>query len=322
MQRRSFLAGISGMLAVARAGHAQPSAKPRVGWLTNSAIHERNVDAFRRGMLALGYGDIHFEPRAARGDLEKLPALAADLVRAGVDVIVADGGPALVAATRATSTIPIVAGATAGDLVRQGIVASLARPGGNVTGFTISTGAELYGKRLEFLRDAVPALGRVGVLWNGRNQISREALGSIRSAAEAMRLAIDLIEVRDPNDIERAVAGAASRRVDAILTVADAFFWSERARIVTLLNRQRLSAMYPEVEFVEAGGLMGYGPNVPDNFRRAAGYVDRILKGASPGTLPIELPTKFDLAINLKTARALNLAISQSLLVRADVVIE
>jgi putative ABC transport system substrate-binding protein len=322
IQRRSFMTGIAAVLASARVGHGQPSGKARIGWLTSSAIHERNVDAFRRGMLTLGYADIDLEFRAARGNLDKLPALAAELVRAGVDVIVTDGGPALVAAKRATATIPIVTGATAADLVRQGIVASLARPGGNVTGFTISTGAELYGKRLELLREAKPALGRVGVMWNSRNQVSREALGSIAPAAEAMRLAIDLIEVRDLHEIERAVAGAVGRRVEAILTVADAFFWSERLRIASLVNRYRLSAIYPEVEFVEAGGLMGYGPNVPDNFRRAAGYVDKILKGANPGTLPIELPAKFELAINLRTARALNLTIPPTLLVRADLVID
>jgi putative ABC transport system substrate-binding protein len=320
VERRAFVAGIAGILLAARVCHAQPSTKPRVGWLTSSTVHDRNVDAFRRGMLALGYGDINLEFRAAGGDLGKLPALAAELVRAGVDVIVTDGGPALVAAKHATTKIPIVAGATAGDLVGQGIVASLARPGGNVTGFTISTGAELYGKRLEILREAVPAIGRVGVLWNARNQVSREALGSIGSAA--MRPAIDLIEVRDPHDIERSVAGAAGRRVEAILTVADAFFWSERVRIATLVNRYRLSAIYPEVEFVQAGGLMGYGPNVADNFRRAAGSVDRILRGTNAGTLPIELPTKFDLAINLRTARTLGLTIPPSLLLRADQVIE
>lgn len=244
------------------------------------------------------------------------------LVRAGVDVIVTDGGPALVAAKRATARIPIVSGATAADLVRQGVVTSLARPGGNVTGFTISTGAELYGKRLELLREAVPGVGRVGVVWNARNQVSREALGSIAAAGDAMRLSIELIEVRDPHEIERAIAGVAGRRVDAILTVADAFFWSQRDRITALVNRQRLSGMYPEVEFVEAGGLLGYGPNVADNFRRAAGYVDRILKGANPGELPIEQPTKFELAVNLRTARGLNLTIPALLLVRADRVIE
>lgn len=317
-----MLAGLVVTFARARIAGAQASGRPRVGWLTSSAVHDRNVEAFRRGMLALGHGDLVLEVRAAGGNLEKLPTLAAELVRAGVDVIVTDGGPALVAAKRATARIPIVSGATAADLVRQGVVTSLARPGGNVTGFTISTGAELYGKRLELLREAVPGVGRVGVVWNARNQVSREALGSIAAAGDAMRLSIELIEVRDPHEIERAIAGVAGRRVDAILTVADAFFWSQRDRITALVNRQRLSGMYPEVEFVEAGGLLGYGPNVADNFRRAAGYVDRILKGANPGELPIEQPTKFELAVNLRTARGLNLTIPALLLVRADRVIE
>jgi len=160
------------------------------------------------------------------------------------------------------------------------------------------------------------------VLWNARNQISREALGPIGAAAESMRLATQLVEVREPQDIERAVASVAARRADAILTVADAFFWSERARIAALVNHQRLSSMYPEIEFVEAGGLLAYGPNVADNFRRAAGYVDRILKGTNPGVLPIELPARLDLGINLKTARALRLTIPPSLLLRADLVVE
>jgi putative ABC transport system substrate-binding protein len=320
--RRAFVAGMAAVMAAPSGTEAQQSGKPRIGWLTSSDIHQRNVDAFRQGMRALGYGDITLEFRVAGGDVDRLPVLATELVSLGVAVIVTDGGVAVPAAQRATRTIPIVIGATAADLVRDGMVASLARPGGNITGFVISTGAELYGKRLQILREAMPGVTRVGVVWNARNDVARMALASIASAAESMALTVDLIEVRDAQDIGRAVAGAAGRRVGAILTVADPFFWSQRARIVTLINGQRLPAMYPEVEFAEAGGLMGYGPNVPDNFRRAAGYVDRILKGTNPGELPIELPTKFDLALNLKTARALNLTIPQSLLLRADEVIQ
>jgi putative tryptophan/tyrosine transport system substrate-binding protein len=322
MKRRAFVASMAAVMLSPSSIEAQQSTKPRIGWLTSSEIHQRNVNAFRQGMRALGYGDITLEFRVARGDVDRLPGLAAELVTLGLDVIVTDGGAALPAAQRATRTIPIVIGATAADVVRDGMVASVARPGGNITGFVISTGAELYGKRLQILREAMPGVTHVGVVWNARNDVARMALASVASAAEAMALTVDLIEVRDAQDIGRAVGGVAGRRVGAILTIADPFFWSQRARIVVLINRQRLPAMYPEVEFAEAGGLMGYGPNVPDNFRRAAGYVDRILKGANPGELPIELPTKFDLALNLKTARDLGLTIPPSLLLRADQVLE
>jgi len=323
MNRRAFVAGMMvATVARSRASEAQEPRKARIGWLTSSVVHHRNLDAFRDGMRALGHGDITVEIREARGAIERLPALAADLVAGGVDVIVTDGGPALVAAKQATTRIPIVAGATAADLVRQGTVSSLARPGGNVTGFTISTGSELYGKRLELLREALPRLMRVGVVWNTRNRVSREALASVRSVAEAMRLTVVPLEIGETHDIEAVIAGATARRVDALLTIADAFFWSERARIVGAVNRQRFPAIYPEPDYIQVGGLMAYGPNVPDNFRRAAGYVDRILKGASPGDLPVELPTKFEFGINLKTARALGLTIPPSLLLQANQVIE
>jgi putative ABC transport system substrate-binding protein len=323
MNRRAFVAGMTfATVARPRASEAQEGRRARIGWLTSSVVHHRNLDAFRDGMRALGHGDITVDIREARGATERLPALAAELVAGGVDVIVTDGGPALVAAQQATTRIPIVAGATAADLVRQGSVSSLARPGGNVTGFTISTGSELYGKRLELLREALPRLMRVGVVWNTRNRVSREALASVRSVAEAMRLTVVPLEIGETRDIEAVIAGATARRVDAVLTIADAFFWSERARIVGVVNRQRLPAIYPEPDYIQVGGLMAYGPNVPDNFRRAAGYVDRILKGASPGDLPVELPATFEFGINLKTARALGLTISPSLLLQANQVIE
>jgi len=321
--RRAFLGTLTGgLLAAPLAAGAQKSGKPRIGWLTSSEIHARNVDAFRQGMGALGYREVTLEFRAAAGQMDRLPGLAAELVRLDVDVIVTDGGPAVVAAKQATPTIPVVIGATAGDLVRQGLVASLARPGGNVTGFTISTGPELYGKRLELLREAVPALRRVAVVWNSRNDANRAALTSIEMAAKTLGLQIDVIAGRDVDEVDRAFGSAARSRAGGILMVADAFLWSQRGRIVSLAARQHLPAMYPEVEFVEAGGLMGYGPNIPDNFRRAATYVDKILKGAKPAELPVEQPTKFELVINLKAAKALGLTIPQSLLARADDVIQ
>jgi putative ABC transport system substrate-binding protein len=323
MQRRRFLRlALATAVAAPLASEAQPITRPRVGWLTSSVVHTANVEAFRQGMRTLGHPDIGLELRAAAGQMERLPMLAAELVALNVDVIVTDGGPAAVAAKQATATIPIVIGATAADLVQQGLVASLARPGGNVTGFTISTGAELYGKRLELLREALPALTRVAVVWNPRNEMNRSALPSIETAARTLGIQPEAIEARDAHDIDRAFGSVARPRVGAILMVADAFLWSQRDRIVALADRYRLPAIYPEVEFAEAGGLMAYGPNVRNNFRRAAGYVDRILKGARPADLPVEQPATFELVVNLKAAKALRLTLPRSLLLRADHVIE
>jgi putative ABC transport system substrate-binding protein len=310
------------VMAAPLTGEAQQGGAPRIGWLTSSVVHTRNVDAFRRGMRDLGHRDVNLEIRAAAGDVDRLPGLAADLVALNVEVIVTDGGPALFAARRATTTIPIVIGAAATDLVRQGVVPSLARPGGNITGFVISTGVEIDGKRLELLREAIPALTRVAVVLNPRNQVSLLTRPSIEAAAQALSIQLDVVEASDAEQLERALTAKGRGRVDGLLTTADAYLWSLRDRVVAISARHRLPAVYPEVEFVEAGGLMAYGPNVPDNFRRAAGYVDKVLKGAKPGDLPIEQPAKFDFAINLKAAKALGLTIPPSLLLRADQVIE
>jgi ABC-type uncharacterized transport system substrate-binding protein len=305
------------------AAEAQETRKvPRIGWLTNSVVHTHNVEAFRDGMRALGHPNVTLEVRAAAGQTDRLPALAAELVGRSVEVIVTDGGPAAVAAKQATAAIPIVIGATAADLVQTGLVTSLARPGGNVTGFTISTGPELYGKRLELLHEALPALNRVAILWNPRNDVARVALGAIATAAKRLGVQVDMVEAPDAQAIDRAFGSMARSRPNAILTVADAFLWSQRANIVSASARHRLPGIYPEREYVDAGGLMAYGPNVSDNFRRAASYVDRILKGTSPADLPVQQPTKFELVINLKTAKTLGLQIPQSVLLRADHVIE
>jgi len=239
-----------------------------------------------------------------------------------VDIIVTDGGPAAVAAKGATPTIPIVIGAAAIDLVQLGLVASLARPGGNVTGFLISTGTELDGKRLELLREALPALARVAVVWNPRNEANRTKMATLEAPAKALGIQLESIQASDVQELERAFAGPGRKRVDAMLALADAYLWSQRERIVALAARHRLPAMYPELDFSEVGGLMAYGPSVGDNFRRAAGYVDRILKGARPADLPIEQPATLLLMINLKTARALGLTLPHSLLVRAERVVE
>ena len=324
INRRAFLATVGAALALrpVRAMGQAPAKPPRIGWLTSSVVHTRNVEAFRREMQALGYRDVSIEVRAAEGKMDRLPALAAALVALPLDVIVIDGGPAVIAARGATGTIPIVIGAAAIDLVQQGVVASLARPGGNVTGFLISTGAELDGKRLDLLREALPSLARVAVVWNPRNDANPHKVASLEAPARALGVQIESVQARDVQDIERALGGGGRRRVDAMLALADAFLWSQRERIVGVAARHRLPAMYAELEFAEAGGLMAYGPSVADNFRRAAGYVDRILKGAKPADLPIEQPATIELMINLKTARALGLTVPQSLLLRAAHVIE
>ena len=325
IDRRTFLASTGAvLLAAPLAAEAQQQARkpPRIGWLTSSVIHANNVEAFREGMRALGYPEINLDVRAAAGQMDRLPSLAAELLHRNVEVIVTDGGQAAFAAKRATVTVPIVIGATAGDVVKQGLVASLARPGGNMTGFTLSAGAQINGKRLELLREALPTLKQVAVLWNSSSDVNWAALEDTNTAAKALGVHLETLEIREPQDIERAFSSVAQARAKAILTIADAFLWSQRQHIVALAARHRLPGMFPEEEFGEAGGLMAYGPHVPDNFRRAATYVDKILKGAKPGDLPIQQPTKYKLVINLKTAKALGLTIPPSLLGRADEVIQ
>jgi putative ABC transport system substrate-binding protein len=323
MSRRRFLRTVTASLLAAPLGaEAQQAAgRPRIGWLTSSVIHEANVHAFRDGMRGLGHGEVAIEFRAADGHTERIGALAADLVRLKVDVIVVDGGAAAVVVKQAIRDIPVVVGVM-GDPLRQGLVASLARPGGNLTGFSISTGPELIGKRLGLLREVVPELTRVGLVWNETNAMSRAQLEDAQHAARTLAITIASLGVRDTAGIGHAFGEAVRTRAAAVLTIADAFLWSQRGHIVALARRHQLPAMYPESEFVTAGGLLAYGPNVPDNFRRAAGYVDRILKGARPGDLPIERPTKFDLAINLGTARALGITIPSAVLLQATMVIE
>jgi len=274
-------------------------------------------------MRSLGYGEIRLIVRAADGRTDKLAALAAELLALKVDVIVTDGGPAATAAKEATTTTPIVIGAATTDFVmQQKLVASLAHPGANITGFTISTGAELGGKRLELLREAVPHLTRVLVIWNPTNDGARMGLPAIESAARVFGTQLQLLPASDIAELERRLRETGTKAGTAMLTVADAFLWSQRKHIVALAGRFQLPAMYPEPEFALDGGLMAYGSTVPENFRRAAGYVDRILRGTKPADLPVEQPTKFELVINLKTAKALGLTIPPSLLVRADQVIE
>jgi putative ABC transport system substrate-binding protein len=278
--------------------------------------------AFRQGLRELGYVEgktITLEFRFAPGQAERLPALAAELVQLPVDVILTDTGVAAQAAKNATAAIPIVMG-TSGDPVRDGLVTSLARPGGNVTGLTLHD-PELSGKRLELLREAMPGVTQMAVFWNPSTPGHHHALRVSEAAAQVLHLHLQPVGVSSPDEIEAAFATVTSAGADVLVTLADAMLWNQRRRIAGLAGTDRLPTFFPEREFVEAGGLMAYGSNVPANFHRAAAYVDKILKGTKPADLPVEQPAKLELVINLKTAKALGLTLPPSFLFRADEVI-
>jgi putative tryptophan/tyrosine transport system substrate-binding protein len=330
MNRRSFVGTLGlGLLAAPLAAEAQQAAKiARIGYLVTSlAARPHLQEAFRQGLRDLGYVEgrnVVIEYRDAEGKFERLPALAAELVALKVDVIVAaDGTPPALAAKRATSTLPIVFAAVA-DPVTSGLVTSLARPGGNVTGLSLLT-TELVGKCLEQLKQAVPGVTRVAVLWQPGvlgERTDKDMLKGADVAARALGVRLQFVEARGPADFDRAFSDMTKTRTGALTVLPSAMFFNERRRLVDLAAKNRLPAVYPGREFVDAGGLMAYGPNAADLFRRAATYVDRILKGAKPGDLPVEQPTKFELVINLKAAKALGLTIPPPLLGRADQVIE
>ncbi len=296
---------------------------PRIGWLSHSP--GPNLEAFRRGLRELGYiegENVSIEARYAEGKEGRLPDLATELVRLPVDVIVAAAGnPSVRAAKNATSAIPIVMGQSGVDPVAAGLIASLARPGGNVTGLT-SISADLSGKRLELLKEAVPTISRVAILWNATNPDKARELGETRVAALALGVSLQSLEVRSPDDFKRAFDAAIRGRADALVTLHDVLTNSQRARLVNFAAHNRLPTMYEFREWVVAGGLMAYGPNVRDMFRHAAIYVDKILKGAKPADLPVEQPIRFELVINLKTARGLGLTLPPALLFQADEVIQ
>jgi putative ABC transport system substrate-binding protein len=318
---------ILGLLAAPLAAEAQQAGKVyRIGLLDYSEpdpARQAWWNVFRQQMRELGYVEgqnVSFEPRWGQGDNARLPKLAAELAGLKVDLLVTGGTSAAVAAKRATSTIPIVM-ATGGDPVALGLVASLRQPGGNVTG-TTSINSELAGKRLELLRIVAPRASRVAILWDERNTGSRLVVDETEAAAKTAGLTIHSVPVRSPAEIEAAFAAAARGRAGALITVASPMLFSHRKRLAELAVKHRLPTAVGSREYVEAGGLVGYGADYPDLFRRAAVYVDKILKGAKPGDLPIWQPTKFELVINVKTAKALGLTIPQSLLGRADEVIQ
>ncbi len=325
---RLALALALSILAAPLTAWAQPPAKvPRIGYLTGNLATGVNLrEAFLQGLRDLGYAEgrnVAIEYRDAEGKYDRLPALAADLVALKVDVIVVTNTPAALAARQATQTIPIVLGWVI-DPVSSGLVTSLARPGGNVTGLSTLAG-EVVAKRLELLKEAVPGATRVAVLWHPGDYGERTESKMHKEedvAARALRVRLQVLEARGPEDFGRAFSDMARARADAVAVQSTNVFFTERQRLVELAAQNRLPAMYSTREFVEAGGLMSYAANTADLLRRAAMYVDKILKGARPADLPVEQPTKFELVINLKTARALALRIPPPLLQRADQVLE
>jgi putative ABC transport system substrate-binding protein len=329
VHRRDFLIAAGALLAAPLAAEAQQAAKvARIGYLSpNLAASPHQQEAFRQGLRDLGYVEgrnLAIEYRDAEGKAERLPALATELVALKVDVIVTGGGtPTALAAKQATKTIPIVFAGVA-DPVTSGLVTSLARPGGNVTGSSNLT-PELVGKRLEQLTQTVPGVSRVAVLWQPGGlgeRTEKDMLKGAEVAAPAVGVRLQFVEARGPENFDRAFSDMTKARAGALTVLPSNMFINERRRLVDLAAKHRLPTVYGLREFVDAGGLMSYGPNLADLSRRAATYVDKILKGAKPGDLPVEQPTKFELVINLKTAKALGLTIPQSVLAHADDLIQ
>jgi len=324
MKRRVFLATLAGGLLAAplAAETRQPGQGPRIGFIATatSSLMSAWLKAFRDGLRERGYVEgqnIAIEYRWGEGKPELFPGIAAELVKLRVDVIVTSGPHAIRAAQRATSTIPIVM-AVVEDPVEQGFVTSLAHPGGNLTGVSFQD-AEVVIKRLQLLREALPKVSRLAVLWDS---VRPDAFKAVERAAASLGLVPQVLEVRREQDLERAFEAARRDHAQAVIQLASPLFAAHRKTILSLMEKGRLPAVCQERTFVIDGCLMAYGPSFPDMFRRAAYYVERILKGANPADLPVEQTSKFELVINLKTAKALGLTISPSLLQRADQVIE
>ena len=307
------------------AGAQQPPKIPRIGYLgayTPSA-GASFLEAFRQGLRELGYVEgqnIFIDYRWAEGRFDRFPVLAGELIHLRVDVIFTSTNPAVGALQRATQTIPIVVAAM-GDPVGSGFVASLARPGGNITGFSVQA-EDLAGKWLELLREAVPTISRVAVLAVSQISAHRTQWREIQAAARALKVTPQRVEVAGPDEIEDAFANLIKGRVQGLMVLQTAVTLERRTQIVALAAKHRLPGMYPERLFAEAGGLMSYGTNLSDLYRRAATYVDKILKGAKPADLPVQQPTRFDLVLNMKTAKTLGIEFPRSLLLHADHVIE
>jgi putative ABC transport system substrate-binding protein len=326
MDRRAFIGTLAGgFLAAPLAAEGQPAGKVyRIGFLFSGASGPaREVDTFRQGLRDLGYiegQNIAIEYRFAGGQVERLPELAAELVRLKLDVIVAPYTPPALAAKRATSTIPIVFAVVA-DAVGAGLIVNFARPGRNITGLT-SSSAELGGKRLELLKQVVPKASRVAVLYNPADRSNVLVLKQLQESAPTLALTLQPLEVREPREFEGAFLAMTRERAHAMFGTPGVLTFEHKKVLVDLAAKRRIPAMWGHRQFVDVGGLMSYAVNVYDQIRQTAVYVDKILKGAKPADLPVEQPTKFELVINTKTVKALGLTIPPSLLQRADQVIE
>jgi putative ABC transport system substrate-binding protein len=325
VKRREFMTLLGGAVGWPVAARAQQSAKmARIGFFRAAGPHEKQFQGFRDGMQALGYVEgqnFTIEQRYAAGVYERLSEYAAELAHLNLDVIVVDGAAAATAAKAATAETPVVF-ALAADPVADGLVASMSRPGANLTGLTLTVGYQLAGKRVELLKELVPALARVAVLGNSDNPPTQPFLREAERVGVLLGLTVRSFDAKHINDLGHAFAAMADWRADGVTTLNDGMFFSQRERIVALAKNYRLPSVHPEAEFVEAGGLLSYGPSLPDLFRRAASYVVKILKGAKPAELPVEQPSKLELALNLTTGRLLGLTISREFLLRADEVIE
>ena len=327
MDRRKFARlAAGGLFGLSLTAAAQPTGKVwRIGYLAGGARPSDGAAPapMRKALQALGYTegkDIVYEGRWGEARNERLPALAAELVALKVDAIVTQGGPSAAAAKQASSSIPVIV-VNAGDVVETGLVASLARPGGNVTGVN-DPAAVLSAKRLEILKDLVPAATRVAVLWNAGDHAMTLRYREIEKAAQVLRVSIEPLGVREPDDFNIALAAMSRVRPDALMMVTDALTTLNRQRVLDYAAAQRIPAMYEFATVVQAGGLLSYGSDASESLKLAAEYASRILKGAKPGDLPVEQPNRYYLVINLKTAKSLGLTVPQALLLRADEVIE
>jgi putative ABC transport system substrate-binding protein len=313
-----------GLLAGPLAAEAQSAGKVyRIGWLHPQPLPKQWLAGFDQGLREFGYvegKDLIIERRWGDGNFDRLPAMAADLVRLNVDVLISGNSRALRELQKATRTIPIVM-LGSGDPLGAGLVASLARPGGNLTGLS-QLAPELSGKRLELLKEVVPRLSRLTMLSNPGNPSVVIGLQETRAAAAILGLILQSLDVRKPDELDSALATIARDRPDALVLPIDSMIYEQRTRIAEFAVKQGLPSMGPYREFVEVGGLMAYGASIPDIFRRSVGYIDKILKGAKPADLPVEQPTKYEFIINLKTAKLLGLTIPPAVLARADEVIQ
>lgn len=326
VRRRRFLIAAGALLATPAAVRAQQATSVRrVGFVVPTSLANSSYEAFRKALTDAGYVEgrnVILETRSAEGRIERLPVLVAELVDMKVDVIMAASTPGALAAKKATRTVPIVFAGVL-DPVGAGIVATLARPGGNITGVTVGIGGEGFtGKCLELLKEAAPAMSHVAVLVNPTHPVSAQVRTEIQLAARALTLKYDVNDAANLQDLEIALAAIGASKAQGLFIAPDPFLTDSSRRIAQFAASKRLPALHFSKRFAESGGLMSYGGSLDESYRRAAVYVDKILKGAKPGDLPVEQPTRFETVINLRTAKAIGLAIPRSILLRADQVIE